>query len=261
MSENCKIREKARVTLERKLFGSIWITMIVVVLIYGVIVGIPSGIGGALPGKAKYAIGWIFSIASVVISAALEYGLLRVFMKTSRGDKKIDFMDLFVGFKEDFQNVFLLGLIRSVLIFLWSLLLIIPGIIKAYAYSMAVYIQQDSEDKEWRKCLELSNEMTYGYKGKLFLLDLSFIGWYIVGLLCLGVGVLWVSVYHGLARAHFYEELKAERKDLFGEPDSGKPEEETAPVFEEEKTEAPAEEAIALEAPAEPASDEASEEK
>ncbi len=260
MIENRKIREKARITLERKLFGSVWITLIIAALIYSVIVGIPSGIGGALPGKVKFAIGWIFSIVSIVISAALEYGLLRIFVKTERGDKKIDFMDLFIGFKEDLQNVFLLGLIRSVLIFLWSLLLIIPGIIKAYAYSMAVYIQQDSEDKEWRRCLELSNEMTYGYKGKLFLLDLSFIGWYIVGLLCLGVGVLWVSVYHGMARAHFYEELKETRKDLFGEPDSGKPEEETAPVFEEEKTDAPAEDAIVLDAPV-ISSDETSEEK
>ena len=70
-----------------------------------------------------------------------------------------------------------------------------------------------------------------GYKGKLFCLDLSFIGWYIVGALCLGIGVLWVTPYHQTARANFYEALQAE----YG----SKPIEQIAPLTEEktEKTE------------------------
>ena len=237
MIENPMLRARARDTLEHRLFGNVWITLLVASLIYSIIVSIPSSIGTALPGYSKYYIGWIFSIGTIVLSGPMGYGITRMFVKTARGDKKIDYMDLFIGFKEDFQNTLLLGLLRGIFVFLWSLLLIVPGVIKAYAYSMSSYIQQDSEDKEWRKCLDLSSEMMYGYKWKLFLLDLSFIGWYIVGLLCLGVGVLWVNVYHSMAKAHFYEELKEVRKDLFPQTEIADNAEDSAPVFEEEKTE------------------------
>ena len=226
MTENKFIRAKARDTLEHKLFGNVWLMLVIASLIYGAIVGIPSSIGSALPGNAKFAAGWIFSIASLVIAGPMDYGVARLFLNTKRGEKKIDFLDLFTGFKEDFQNTILLGALRSLFIFLWSLLLIVPGIIKAYSYSMSMYIQQEAKDKEWRKCLDLSEKIMYGYRKKLFFLDLSFIGWYIVGALCLGVGALWVSVYHGMARAHFYEELKEFRKDVFaefGEPVSEEP--------------------------------------
>ena len=69
-----------------------------------------------------------------------------------------------------------------------------------------------------------------GYKGKLFCLDLSFIGWYILGALCLGVGVLFVMPYHETARANFYEALKA---SLSVETTSGNTEQQLS-VFDEE---------------------------
>ena len=267
MIENRDIRAKARDTLEHRLFGNVWIMLILASVIYGAIVGIPGTIGGLLPGKVKFAIGWIFSIASIVIAGPMAYGLSRLEVKVARGDKKIDFKDLFLGFKEDFTNTILLGFLRDLFIFLWTLLLIVPGIIKAYAYSMAFYIQQDNSDKDWRRCLDLSSEMMRGYKGKLFLLDLSFIGWYIVGLLCLGVGTLWVAAYHSMARAHFYDELKAARSDLFDEPSATSSEDASAEngssesdVFGFESGEAPAEKEY-VELPSEESSTEDPEEK
>ena len=73
---------------------------------------------------------------------------------------------------------------------------------------MSAFIQQDAADKDWKTCIDKSREMMKGYKMSLFLLDLSFIGWYIVGILCFGIGVLFVQPYHMQARAEFYEELK-----------------------------------------------------
>ena len=73
---------------------------------------------------------------------------------------------------------------------------------------MSTFIQQDAENKDWKLCLEKSIEMMNGKKWKLFLLDLSFIGWYLLGILCLGVGVLFVIPYHEQARAEFYEDVK-----------------------------------------------------
>ena len=86
---------------------------------------------------------------------------------------------------------------------------VIPGIVKAYAYSMSFFILKDNKDMQAKECLEASEKLMVGHKQQLFALDLSFLGWYFVGALCLGVGILFVIPYHYMARANFYEALKA----------------------------------------------------
>ncbi|MBO4472690.1 MAG: DUF975 family protein [Clostridia bacterium] len=225
MSENKRIRQKALDSLEHRLFGSVWVSLVVCSVIYSLIVGLPSSVSSLtsrLVPVVGALIGFPLMLVSAVISGPMTYGFTRVFLKVARGDKRIDIAEMFSGFREEIGESFLLGLLRSIFVFLWSLLLIVPGIVKAYAYSMAFYIQQEAKDKNWRVCLDESAALMDGYKGKLFLLDLSFIGWYIVGLLCFGVGMLWVSVYHAEARAHFYEELKREKlgRDTYDETES-----------------------------------------
>ena len=73
---------------------------------------------------------------------------------------------------------------------------------------MAPFIQQDSEDKGWKSCMDRSTELMRGRKADLFMLDLGFIGWYILGALCLGIGIFFVVPYHLTARANFYESIK-----------------------------------------------------
>jgi uncharacterized membrane protein len=75
---------------------------------------------------------------------------------------------------------------------------------------MAMYIQQDNPEREARECLQESMIMMDGYKWQLFCLDLSFIGWYLLGSLCFGIGVFFVTPYHELARTNFYLALKAQ---------------------------------------------------
>lgn len=211
MIRNSEIRERARISLERRLFGSVWMTLLVCNLLYAAIIGIPNMLSSVITRISPAVgalLGFLFVVATVILQGPLGYGLARMYHKVAKGERVGTVTDLFVGFREDFPDSWLLGFMRTLFIALWSLLLIIPGIVKAYAYSMAFFIQQEAKDKNWRSCLDESADLTYGYKGKLFLLDLSFIGWYLVGLLCLGVGVLWVEVYHAEARAHFYEELK-----------------------------------------------------
>ena len=109
-----------------------------------------------------------------------------------------------------FGGTLLLGLLSSLFTFLWGLLLVIPGVVKSYAYSQAVYVKVDHPDYDWRRCLDESIQMMKGHKMDLFVLDLSFIGWYIVGALCLGLGTLWVAPYHAATRTQFYEDLRRE---------------------------------------------------
>lgn len=95
-------------------------------------------------------------------------------------------------------------------IYIWSLLLIIPGIIKAFAYSLTPYILVDCPNISATDAIKISMRMTNGYKGKIFIFFLSYIGWGI--LTCLTFGILelaYVGPYRGIAFAGLYEELKA----------------------------------------------------
>lgn len=136
------------------------------------------------------------------------YGLAKLQTKLIDDEKyEVDLSDLFKGFSENFTQSVLLGFFTSLFTALWSLLFVIPGIIKSYAYSMAFYVQLKSDDKTWRHALNESKRLMRGNKFKLFLLDLSFIGWYIVGSLCLGIGILFVTPYHNQARANFFASI------------------------------------------------------
>ena len=93
-------------------------------------------------------------------------------------------------------------------VFLWSLLLIIPGIVKAYAYCLVPYILAENPHIGYRRAIKLSMQMTNGFKGEIFVLQLSFIGWFLLGLLCLGVGILFVQPYYNATLAEMYLSLK-----------------------------------------------------
>ena len=213
-----KIRERARRSMSNNIFGRTWLKLILCAVIAGFIVGIPSIISSltsALPAVISALITLPLFLFSLALGGPVEYGLARIYLNVARGNKEVDVKDTVVGFKESFVESAILGFMRNLYIFLWSLLLIIPGIVKMYSYSMAFYIMQDAGGKKnWKACLEESQQMMDGYKGKLFWLDLTFIGWYIVGSLCLGVGALWVVAYHQEARAHFYQELLHDKYGL-----------------------------------------------
>jgi len=99
--------------------------------------------------------------------------------------------------------------VKGIFLFLWTLLLIIPGIIKSYAYRMVPYILADNPNIGARRAIELSNEMTRGHKLDMFILDLSFLGWYLLGLLALGIGALFVNPYRDATEAELYLVLRS----------------------------------------------------
>ena len=113
------------------------------------------------------------------------------------------------GFKPWGRNVwgmFLMGLF----VFLWSLLLFIPGIIKAYAYALTPYILIDNPELSANQAINLSRKMMKGHKFDMFCLHLSFIGWVILNIFTLGIGMLWLMPYIATAQAAFYQDIKNE---------------------------------------------------
>jgi uncharacterized membrane protein len=146
------------------------------------------------------------SIISFLIAGPLNLGVALYFSKLMRGQNS-QLEDIFSGFK-NFGNAFLLNLLKIIFVFLWSLLLIIPGIIAAISYSMSYYIMNDNPGISSTDALRASKELMRGNKGKYFVFVLSFIGWFILGALALGIGLLWVGAYFNTAKVNFYQDLK-----------------------------------------------------
>ncbi len=185
------IRQMARNDLGNKIFGKGWLMALVVLLIFSVII---SAVSATV-------------IGTFVLYGPLSIGVMSAFLTTSR--KKTD-MEVGEMFSEGFGNFgrnFLIGLMETIFIMLWSMLFVIPGIVKSYSYAMTEYIAVDNPDYDWKACIDASKEMMNGHKMELFLLDLSFIGWYLVGSITCGIGLLWVEPYHYAARTVFYRNL------------------------------------------------------
>jgi uncharacterized membrane protein len=119
------------------------------------------------------------------------------------------FERLFWAFKKGrYLNIVKIMFWKEVKIFLWSLLFIIPGIIKAYEYSMVPYILAENPGISSERAFELSKEMTDGEKFDIFWLGLSFIGWILLGTLACGIGVLFVEPYIHATFAELYQVMR-----------------------------------------------------
>lgn len=112
-----------------------------------------------------------------------------------------------IAFNRYMHNVALYALM-TLKIFLWTLLLIVPGIIKSLSYSMAPFIAIEHPEYSVSEAINASIAMMKGHKMRLFLLELSFIGWMILGLLTLGIGYLWLMPYMYTTVAAFYNDIK-----------------------------------------------------
>lgn len=110
-------------------------------------------------------------------------------------------------FRGYWRNVWA-GFLMMLFTYLWMLLLIIPGIVKAFAYSMTPYILKDNPELTANQAINLSVKMMKGHKFDLFYLELSFIGWGILSVFTLGLGYLWLMPYMYTSMAAFYQDVK-----------------------------------------------------
>lgn len=119
--------------------------------------------------------------------------------------------EMFWTFKEDYGGNVLMMFLISLYTALWSMLFVIPGIVKGYSYSLAIYIKSENPNIPASTAIELSKRMTNGHKMDLFVLDMSFIGWGILSAFTLNIlGILYVMPYQYASKAFAYEEIKEE---------------------------------------------------
>lgn len=144
----------------------------------------------------------------VLAMLPMAWGFTIIFLSLTRGNKIVH-ARLFDGYS-DFSRIFITKVLQNCYTALWTLLLIVPGIIKYYSYAMTDYVLKDDPTISNNAAIEESMRLMDGHKMDLFLLQLSFIGWAILSCLTLGIGFFFLLPYVETATAHFYEDLKAE---------------------------------------------------
>ena len=146
------------------------------------------------------------TIASLILSGAFTLGWAWVFLKVVKGEE-ISIGDAFHGF-DDLWTAIKGQFFVNLFVNLWFLLLIIPGIIKVYAYSMTFYILAENKGMPVLEAITLSRKMMDGHKMDLFLLGLSFIGWFILVAITFGIAGIWVCPYFFATLSNFYLAVK-----------------------------------------------------
>ena len=187
-------REVLKFNAKQQIKGKIG-TLFVISLIVGLITGAAS----AIP-----------SVGSVVnaffLSPAFSIALVMIYLNVANGiDVQIG--DVFNGFSY-FWGAFKVSFFTTLFTFLWSLLLIVPGIIKSFSYAMAMYIWSENKEMGALEAINKSKKMMDGHKMDYFVLGLSFIGWILLGCITLGIALIYVIPYMETTMANFYNSIK-----------------------------------------------------
>ena len=134
------------------------------------------------------------SIFIAIITPIITVGLYLMIKSHLKGEH-ISFSDAIKDIKPKWTNFFTTYVMINVYVTLWSLLFFIPGIIKAYSYSQALYIQADNPNMHWKECIRKSREMMDGHKWELFVLHLSLIGWVFLFVVTCSISIIWFVPY------------------------------------------------------------------
>lgn len=151
----------------------------------------------------------LMSIVSLIIGGPIYFGVAAYFLKLARNEGA-EFSDLFSGFSL-FKTNFILNLLIIIFTVLWTLLLIVPGIIAVIKYSMAYYIVNDNPEIGGLEAIRRSKEMMEGHKMRFLQMWLSFFGWFVLGVVTFGLGMIYAIPYYRAAKANFYLDLKESR--------------------------------------------------
>ncbi|MGA3083328.1 MAG: DUF975 family protein [Thermodesulfobacteriota bacterium] len=149
-------------------------------------------------------VGWI---GSLIINGPLILGMSVFFLSFSR-KQDAQLSQLFDGFQR-FTQALVAYLLMILFILLWTILLVIPGIVAFFSYSQTFFILAENPQMAGSDALRKSKDMMIGNRWKLFYLFWRFFGWFLLGILSLGIGFLWIMPYLQTTLARFYDDLKA----------------------------------------------------
>lgn len=195
--DRVEIKKRARkIANENK--WNIWKPMLIIALIEGVLLSIIS-----LLHLPEVVASFLTSIVSIILIPASSFGMCAYTLKIARGEGAD--LSVITGQYKRYTGLLWITIICGVLIFLWSLLFIIPGIIASLAYSMYAFIAVENEDLEGKEVLDKSKEMMNGFKLDYLIFGLSFILWILSCVVI--VPAIFVIPYIYIAMALYYDEL------------------------------------------------------
>lgn len=146
---------------------------------------------------------WIVSLALIPLTIATSWFFLDLVRRNRTGINEA--FSVYSNARLS-GKLIITSILQGLFIFLWSLLLLIPGIIKSLAYSQTYFIMRDNPQLSALEAITESRKRMKGYKWKYFLMNLSFLGWGILSVITLGIGFLWLVPYVGTTTAAFYNE-------------------------------------------------------
>jgi uncharacterized membrane protein len=188
-TENAQINTRARSSLAGR-----WGWTIAFCLLFGLLE------------MAVQLVPYIGGLAMLILCGPFILGY-HIFFLTFIRSGKAELGMMFKGF-ENFGNALGAYLLQVLFVFLWTLLLIIPGIIASLSYSQTMYLLAEDKTLGPLEAIRQSKKMMQGHKLRLLGLHIRYFGWSLVCILTLGIGLLWLSPYIGTGLAHFYEDLR-----------------------------------------------------
>ena len=202
-----EIKEEAKKKIKGNIWNILWPLLVICVLtsllsrLFGGNVTFNiSETAETVNAKASIGSGIVAIISGFLSAGYIKY--LLTFVRTG----KFDTNDIINTIKEKWLNILIAEILVGVIVTLCSLLLVIPGIIMALAYTFAIYLVVD-KDVAGNDSLKQSREMMKGYKWDYFVFGLSFLGWIILGIFTLGILYIWLIPYMNVASALYYERL------------------------------------------------------
>ena len=145
-------------------------------------------------------------IGPIILGPLFVISLTRIYLRLTEGTKP-EIKDIFSGVDVIWKSIWL-SILIGIFTALWSMLLFIPGLIKALSYSMSMYILADNPGMTAREALNESKRITKGHKMELFVLMISFILWFMLGSITFGIAYIYVVPYLNTTIANYYKTIR-----------------------------------------------------
>lgn len=207
MKHNVQIRQETREILRGK-----WLAGVAITLIFGILM-LLTGAFSVFTLNDEVIFSLLTILTAIVIGYPLQLGFTMVWLKVARHNSHPEVKDLFGAFNRRYHRS-AMGtlLLMQIYTLLWSLLLVIPGIIKSIEYAMTPFIIADEPELGCNEAIEKSMAMMQGHRWQLFKMYLGMIGWMILGVFTCYIAWLWIIPYYQTAYAKFYLALKEEAR-------------------------------------------------
>ena len=222
MKTNSELRQESLDFMKGNWKPAVVVTLVYLLVVYaGTFVAalVGKGVGEPVGGAVQEILSLLVAI---LVIYPMTFSLVKLFLGFVRGEQQLHAGGVFSTFNTPYYGKSIgLYLLTMIFTFLWTLLLIVPGIIKSLSYALAPYILAENPDLTASEAIEQSKSMMSGNRWRLFCLHVSFIGWEILCSLTLGIGYLWLTPYKNAATAAFYREVSGTELPVIQPPQGG----------------------------------------